>query len=799
MNGLRPLILRRPATRTLVSMIVRRLPWTLLMVTAILLVTTVTGTIHRPITPAQLRVWGWGLDAMQHGQVIALLGAVFQANQPYVVLTITVSLLLFLGACEYLLGTWQAVLGFIVTHVVAYVGANLFLWPFVVTGYGWASDLTRSADVGASAAAFGVAGMALPSLPPYLRKAAFALLVAYLIGALMISQQIWDIEHLIAFPAGLFLGLRFLKQRGQPRPALAPRIGRRQRPLLAAWAVAVMGFTNVLSSFVADVDSGLLWLEAWLPLEIPNDSRSVSVLLGFALLILAFGLARAQHQAWLLTLVALVGSALAHLLKGIDLPEAISAALLLALLWYWRDAFRARTDPPALRKGYLALALLAILVPLYGIAGLSVLRGQYSQPYSPSGALRETAARLVFAQSGASVPLTRQAGWLLQSIPVVGWSALLYALTQLLRGALAVKPSLPDREQARLLLGAYGRGNTSYMTLWPGNHLFFGPEQGAYLSYRVAARVALGLGDPIGSAALCDATIAAFEQFCREHGWEPVFYGVGPDALPVYEHRGYRIIKVGEEGLIPLSNLAFRGRNWQDVRTALNRAEREGIRFQIYEGGTLPPAVREQIFSISTEWLRGKQLPEMEFTLGKVDDIDDPNVYVTVALDERGRVHAFANWLPMYAANGWVIDLMRRRSDAFGGVMEFLIASSLLAFKDQGAAVASLSAAPLADVERDGDESVIAHVLEVMYQRFDRLYHFQSLFAFKRKFQPQWQGVYLVYASQADLPRIALAVLRAHLPDLGPGRLAQMLDTAVARRLFPTGAASETVASDDAA
>lgn len=46
MKGSQPIIFSRPATRTLVAMIVRRLPWTLLMVTVILLVTTVTADDH---------------------------------------------------------------------------------------------------------------------------------------------------------------------------------------------------------------------------------------------------------------------------------------------------------------------------------------------------------------------------------------------------------------------------------------------------------------------------------------------------------------------------------------------------------------------------------------------------------------------------------------------------------------------------------------------------------------------------------------------------------------------------------
>ncbi len=44
------------------------------------------------------------------------------------------------------------------------------------------------------------------------------------------------------------------------------------------------------------------------------------------------------------------------------------------------------------------------------------------------------------------------------------------------------------------------------------------------------------------------------------------------------------------------------------------------------------------------------------------------------------------------------------------------------------------------------------------------LYGFRSLDSFKRKFQPRHQPVYLVFADEAALPRIGLALTSAYLP-----------------------------------
>ncbi|GAC1638743.1 MAG: hypothetical protein NVS4B8_04930 [Herpetosiphon sp.] len=760
-----------------------RVPFTLALVVTILTVTSMTGTIADPITQSQLNRWGWSVMHLQRLEFMPLFLAIFQATEPYHVMTITALLLLFVGSCEYILGTRQAILVCSVAHVAGYVGTSLLVWLFAVAGFHWALQLTAVADVGASLAAFGAAGMVLPFLPVGIRKVGSGAFWLYLGISLLISQQLWDFEHLIAFVVGVMLGLRLLRRRGLPWPALVlrPKIGRRQQPILIAWVVGVLGFVNVLSSFVAPHQ--LATIGNWLPFEWAETSRSLSVVLGIASLVLVSGLARAKRQAWLLTLVVVGASAILRLAEGPDIPEALSAGALCSTLWAWRGAFQVRSDQPTLRLGYRTLLLLLVVVPVYGVVGIYMLRGQYRESYHVITALQATGARMWLSNAVDYTPLTRQAGWLLRSIPIVGWSALIGALAMVLRNTLVPQTTAPEREQAQQLLRVYGRNTTSYMTLWLGNRLFFGPDNRCYLSYRVAAGVALVLGDPVGPDRLLDPTVAAFEQFCREQGWEPAFYACSSDTLVHYQRRGYRVLKVGEEAFIPLPTLQFRGKAWQDVRTAINRAAHMDLTFKMYVGGTIPAAVRDQIFAISAEWLAGKGLPELGFTLGTADDIDDPNVYVTVVLDPHGQVLAFADWLPIYAINGWVIDLMRRRSEAPGGVMEFLIASALLDFKNQGAQVASLSAAPLANVDRSEEPGSLQRVLELISRRFDRFYHFQSLFAFKRKFQPLWQGTYLVYGSAIDVPRITLAVVRAHMPDLGPRQLAELVGMTISQRV----------------
>jgi len=182
---------------------------------------------------------------------------------------------------------------------------------------------------------------------------------------------------------------------------------------------------------------------------------------------------------------------------------------------------------------------------------------------------------------------------------------------------------------------------------------------------------------------------------------------------------------------------------------------------------------------IGEAWQRSKKLPPMGFTLGRTEDLDDPNVYVAAAMDAQGRVEAFADWLPVPATRGWVIDLMRRREESMSGMMEFLIASSLLFFKARGDREASLGTAPLADIAPGDRDALPGKVMGFVVERGDALYNFRTLFEYKAKFRPEWRGTYLVYEGAGDLPRVLLALLRAYFPDLSPKVLGEMIGAAL--------------------
>ncbi|HET7037896.1 MAG TPA: DUF2156 domain-containing protein [Thermomicrobiaceae bacterium] len=765
-----------------------RAPFTLALLATMLALGIATGSIRQQLPGTQLlaRV-GFGLPALRHGQLYTLLACIPFALYPWMLATITLLVVLFMLPYEVVAGTRRAALVFLTCQLAGYLLAALLVaWPLSALGLGWGRYLASARDVGPSAGAFGAAAALVWYLPGRLRLPGGLALFAYLGGFLALTHRVWDVEHLIAAALGLLLGA--VLTGNAPRVHLPRRRGfhalRSTPRLIIAGLVVLTGCLNVICAFSPRADARFDPLSARvLPFALAEGTTTSIVLIGLALILLGRGLLHGRRVAWLATLALLPSSLALHLLSGARPHDFVLKGVLIALLLARRDDFRARADVVTVRRAVrIALGALALL-PLYAALGFLLLRHGFDVPLSLPLAARETLARMVFSTTHDLNGASRHARWFLDSISFAWAAVLAYALCAVLRPVLRpTREAASDRERADALLRAYGEAGTSYMTRWPGNVRLLNGARDAYLAYRLIGDVALVLGDPIGPVEGAARAIDEFLDICAVNGWTPAFYGASARYLDQFARHGLAAAQVGEDTVIDLATLAFRGKGWQNVRTALNRAAREGIAFTFLDPRKADPAIVAQLFAIDRAWVAARNLPEMGFTLGKLALPLDPEVRLAVALDADGRALAYVSWLPVYACRGWVLDLMRRRDDAPHGVMEFLIAKSALAFKAEGAASISLAVAPLARVARpEGETRLLERALVTLGERLDGFYHFSSLCDFKRKFQPIWLPVYLVYPGAASLPRIGYAVLRAYLPSLSAHDLRTLLAHAAPR------------------
>ncbi|WP_191089387.1 phosphatidylglycerol lysyltransferase domain-containing protein [Microbacterium radiodurans] len=473
-----------------------------------------------------------------------------------------------------------------------------------------------------------------------------------------------------------------------------------------------------------------------------------------------------------------VWQTLTGVIVGALVPLLVAVALVL-----FRGAARVSTATRAKRTfvvtvggtalGVLAVSLVAALLAPGGfrpvVDAAVVLRGLPLRLVPPT--LLPSDILEFVPESGLA-----QALWYLPSL--LFWLVLTMAVALVLLNPAAVQDA-PDRRRARTVLERGGGDTLSFMSTWRGNSYWFAPQADAAIAYRVRGAIAVTLGGPFGPDHDRPDVAAAFVEFCGAHGWTAVFYSVDTTDGDGYDRLGWQRMPVAEEAVLRLPDWNTAGKKRQDIRTATNRAAREGIAPVWTSWQELSSAQLAQIRDISEAWVADRSLPEMEFTLGGVDELDDPAVRLMLAVHESGRIDAVTSWMPMFGPDGvtgYTLDFMRRRGDSMNGIMEFVIGAAADRMKADGLALLSLSGSPLASTRLDDDaaRSNVARLLDLLGSLLEPAYGFRSLLNFKRKFQPEFVPLYAVYPDATVLPALGVALTRCYLPTLTLGQAVRM-------------------------
>jgi phosphatidylglycerol lysyltransferase len=165
-----------------------------------------------------------------------------------------------------------------------------------------------------------------------------------------------------------------------------------------------------------------------------------------------------------------------------------------------------------------------------------------------------------------------------------------------------------------------------------------------------------------------------------------------------------------------------------------------------------------QLREVSDEWLQIPGRRERRFTLGLFDTDYVRTTTVLAAADGQSRILAFVNLVPSFKKRETTIDLMRRRTDAPNGIMDYLFGKLFLELKKDGYQRFNMGMVPMSGFQKHETVSTGERVVHSFFQRLNFVFSFSGLRAYKAKFASFWEPRYIVYRNITDLPRMALAL-----------------------------------------
>ena len=387
------------------------------------------------------------------------------------------------------------------------------------------------------------------------------------------------------------------------------------------------------------------------------------------------------------------------------------------------------------------------------------LEPQFVWTAGHSAVLEAVRSGLLITEPGVD-PRTELAARFLGSLQIAGWMARLYLLVLLLRPVMARTRLGAPAEAAQAACRAWARRSLASFALDGDKHHLLVAGGRGLVAYAVRGGVALAAGDPLAAEDEMRGSVQAYLDHCRSNGWTPCIYEASEEMLPIYHALGLRGFKMAEEAVIDLAGFSLAGGKRATLRAMVNKAVKQGLVVTAYDRATnADPLIDAQLEDISRLWLGEKRLAEMGFTVGRFskEALDSARVFLC---KEGEKVVAFCTWRPYRGDRAVVLDLMRKRPGTLSGVMDLLLARSLESLRDLGLDEASLANAPLANVAVP--QGLLERGAALLFHRLDGFYGYKSLFQFKKKFAPRWEGRYLVYPARLDLPRVAYAMANVH-------------------------------------
>lgn len=507
-------------------------------------------------------------------------------------------------------------------------------------------------------------------------------------------------------------------------------------PSLLSFATFICGAVLLLFGALPEPRGRLTFLKPMVPLPLVEMSHFLGSLTGAALLVLAQGLKRRLDSAWWFTVGLLGAGSVFSLLRGWHYEVAVVLAMLLVAVVVSRQRFYRKGSliHAGFTRGWVAAMLLVVVCATW-LGFFAHRHVEYQSDLWWTFTLYGHASRFLRATAGVVTLL------------------LMVAVGRLL--ARPTRPSaMPSAEEIEIAarIVPTSRRTDANLALLGDKSLLFNDNHSAFIMYAIHGRSWVSMGDPVGPIDEREELIWQFRELVDAYDGRPVFYEVGEENLTLYIDQGLTLLKVGEQGRVPLEQFSLEGAAHKGLRQTLHRFEREHCTFEILSRESVT-ATLPDLKVISDAWLAEKALGEKGFSLGF---FQEPYLrrFPCAVVRREGELLAFANIWAAAEREEVSVDLMRYRPGSPSGVMEYLFTELMLWGKAEGFRWFNLGMAPLSGMEDRPLSPTWNKAMGLVFRHGEQFYGFRGLRTFKEKFGPQWTPRYLASPGGLALPRI---------------------------------------------
>ena len=292
---------------------------------------------------------------------------------------------------------------------------------------------------------------------------------------------------------------------------------------------------------------------------------------------------------------------------------------------------------------------------------------------------------------------------------------------------------------------------------------YFSADRRAFPGYRVANRVLLVAGDPVGDPAAVPGSSATC-AFAESPRAGVAALGASASLLPVYREAGMRALYIGDEAIVETRAFSLEGRAIRKIRQSVSRLESAGYTIEALDFERPRRADAARARAVSALWRDGAAERGFTMAMDWLDGEHGAGSVVIAARDGEGAIRGFLHFVPRTAGlrcrcRSCAATARRRtgsRSSSSSARSSSCATRGIEEVSLNFAAFGRWLGGPRADRARARPPRLARQPLLP-----DR-----EPLRFSAKFEPRWEPRYLVF--EGPLPRVALAALRieGQLPKL---------------------------------